>query len=91
MIGQEPAPIRVMVVDDHPIWRDAVARDLTGAGYEVVATASDAGQAIRIAPAVRPDVVLLDMHLPDQSGVVDVVDVGERILAKSCAEPTVGG
>ena len=29
-------PIRVMVVDDHPMWRDAVARDLTEAGYDVV-------------------------------------------------------
>ncbi|MCI0688884.1 MAG: response regulator transcription factor [Sporichthyaceae bacterium] len=73
----EPSPIRVMVVDDHPIWRDAVARDLAGAGFDVVATASDAGQAIRIAPAVRPDVVLLDMQLPDQSGV----EVTRAVLA----------
>ncbi len=73
----EPSPIRVMVVDDHPIWRDAVARDLAGAGCDVVATASDAGQAIRIAPAVRPDVVLLDMQLPDQSGV----EVTRAVLA----------
>ncbi|HZX37387.1 MAG TPA: DNA-binding response regulator, partial [Streptomyces sp.] len=33
--------IKVMVVDDHPMWRDAVARDLAAAGFEVVATAGD--------------------------------------------------
>jgi DNA-binding NarL/FixJ family response regulator len=65
----EPAgPIRVMVVDDHPMWRDGVARDLTEAGYQVAAVAGDGGQAVRVAPAARPDVVVLDLHLPDMSG-----------------------
>ncbi len=60
---------RVMVVDDHPMWRDGVARDLTEAGYEVVAAVGEGGQAVRLAPAVRPDVVVLDLQLPDLSGV----------------------
>jgi DNA-binding NarL/FixJ family response regulator len=59
---------RVLVVDDHPMWRDAVARDLADAGYEV-ATASDGRQALRIAAAVRPHIVVLDLQLPDLSGV----------------------
>src|SRR5580700_9719111 len=63
------APIRVMVVDDHPMWRDAVARDLAEAGYDVVATAADGAQALRVAGAARPDVVVLDLQLPDASGV----------------------
>ena len=58
-----------MVVDDHPMWRDAVARDLAEAGYEVVATAADGAQAMRVAGAARPDVVVLDLQLPDMSGV----------------------
>jgi DNA-binding NarL/FixJ family response regulator len=58
-----------MVVDDHPMWRDAVARDLAEAGYEVVATASDGAQAVRVFRAARPDVVVLDLQLPDMSGV----------------------
>ena len=58
-----------MVVDDHPMWRDAVARDLTEAGYDVVATAADGTQALRVAGAARPDVVVLDLQLPDMSGV----------------------
>src|SRR5215472_11379443 len=58
-----------MVVDDHPMWRDAVARDLTEAGYDVVATAAEGAQALRIAGSARPDVVVLDLQLPDMSGV----------------------
>jgi DNA-binding NarL/FixJ family response regulator len=67
-VGQD-APIRVMVVDDHPMWRDAVARDLTEAGYQVVATAADGAQALRVTGAARPDVVVVDLQLPDMSGV----------------------
>jgi DNA-binding NarL/FixJ family response regulator len=61
--------VRVMVVDDHPIWRDAVAADLEAAGYEVVAAVGDGDAAIRVAPAVRPDVVLMDLQVPTTSGV----------------------
>jgi DNA-binding NarL/FixJ family response regulator len=58
-----------MVVDDHPMWRDGVARDLTEAGYAVVAAIGEGAQAVRVAAAVRPDVVVLDLQLPDLSGV----------------------
>jgi DNA-binding NarL/FixJ family response regulator len=62
-------PVRVLIVDDHPIWRTAVERDLTEAGFEVVAAVGDGETAVRIAPAVRPDVVLMDLQLPAMSGV----------------------
>jgi DNA-binding NarL/FixJ family response regulator len=58
-----------MVVDDHPIWRDGVARDLAEREFEVVATAGDAAAAVRIAGTVRPDVVLMDLNLGSASGV----------------------
>ena len=58
-----------MVVDDHPIWREGVARDLAERGLEVVATAPDADAAVRIATAVRPQVVLMDLNLGETSGV----------------------
>lgn len=64
----EQTAIRVMVVDDHPMWRDGVARDLADEGFEVVATADGVGAAGRRAAAVQPDVVLMDMQLPDGSG-----------------------
>ncbi|GAB2494855.1 response regulator [Nocardiopsis aegyptia] len=61
--------IRVLVVDDHPMWRDAVARDLGEAGVDVVGTAGDGAKALRIAPAARPTLAVVDLHLPDMSGV----------------------
>nr|WP_255621242.1 response regulator transcription factor [Pseudonocardia sp. DSM 110487] len=61
--------ITVMVVDDHPIWREGVARDLAERGLDVVATAPDADAAVRIARAVRPRVVLMDLNLGEKSGV----------------------
>ncbi|WP_149179365.1 response regulator transcription factor [Streptomyces sp. TRM49041] len=62
-------PIKVMVVDDHPMWRDAVARDLAEAGFDVVATAGDGDQAVRRALATTPDVLVLDLNLPGKPGV----------------------
>jgi DNA-binding NarL/FixJ family response regulator len=61
--------IKVMVVDDHPMWRDAVARDLAAAGFDVVATAGDGPQAVRRAKAAGPDVLVLDLNLPGMPGV----------------------
>jgi DNA-binding NarL/FixJ family response regulator len=66
---QDEVAMRVMVVDDHPMWRDAVSRDLGDAGFEVVAAIGEGTQAMRIAAALRPDVVVLDLQLPDVSGV----------------------
>lgn len=60
--------ITVMVVDDHPMWRDAVARDLEGAGFAVSATADGVAAARRRGAAVQPTVVLMDMQLPDGNG-----------------------
>jgi DNA-binding NarL/FixJ family response regulator len=61
--------ITVMVVDDHPMWREGVARDLTEAGFDVVATASTGTEALTRATAVRPRVVVLDLQIPAPTGV----------------------
>lgn len=72
----EPAdPITVLIADDHPMWRDAVARDLEDAGYRVVATASSGAEAVRRAAAVRPQVVLTDLNMPDGDGVSATRDI----------------
>jgi DNA-binding NarL/FixJ family response regulator len=68
-MSERRGPIRVMVVDDHPMWRDAVARDLAESGFEVVATAGDGEQAVRRARAAGPDVLVLDLNLPEKPGV----------------------
>ncbi len=61
--------VMVMVVDDHPMWRDAVERDLQAAGHEVVAVAANGREAIARFPAAAPQVVVLDLQLPDNTGV----------------------
>ncbi|MEV5377786.1 DNA-binding response regulator [Streptosporangium nondiastaticum] len=83
-------PVRVMVVDDHPMWRDAVARDLAAAGHDVVATAGDGPEAVRRAKAARPDVLVLDLNLPGLPGVAVCKElVGEnpalRVLVLSAS------
>lgn len=84
-------PLRIMVVDDHPMWRDGVARDLSDAGFEIVATADSSGAAGRRAGAVRPDVVLMDMQLPDGNGAEATAAVLEvspktRVLVLSASD-----
>jgi DNA-binding NarL/FixJ family response regulator len=58
-----------MVVDDHPLWREGVARDLTEAGLEVVATAANGTEAMNRVLATRPEVLLLDLNIPAPDGV----------------------
>ncbi len=60
--------VSVVVADDHPMWRDAVARDLTDAGFNVVATADDGHSAVSRTLATRPDVLVLDLNLPGLRG-----------------------
>lgn len=71
--------VTVMVVDDHPMWREAVARDLTDRGCRVVATAPDADAAVRIALATRPQVVLMDLNLGATSGVTAISGILEQL------------
>ncbi len=82
--------IRVMVVDDHPMWRDAVERDLQAAGFDVVAVAANGSEALARFPAARPDVVVLDLQIPDPNGVevtAEVVrqDPSARVLILSAS------
>ncbi|WP_148614885.1 response regulator [Nocardioides rubriscoriae] len=79
-----------MVVDDHPMWRDAVERDLQAAGFAVVAVAADGHQALARFPAARPQVVVLDLQIPGPNGVevtrqVLQHDPGARVLILSAS------
>ena len=83
-----PAPLRVVVVDDHPIWRDAVERDLAAAGLDVVGSAGDGDKAVRVCAAVRPDVLVCDLQMPGLSGVEvtrAVAPQGVRVLVLSAS------
>jgi DNA-binding NarL/FixJ family response regulator len=65
---------RVAVVDDHAFMRDLIARELTRSDkpYEVVAAVGTAAEAISICRRLKPDLLVLDIKLPDQTGVAAV-------------------
>ena len=54
---------RILVVDDHPLTRDALASLLTQGGFDVVGEAADGAEALGLAHELQPDLVLLDDHL----------------------------
>jgi DNA-binding NarL/FixJ family response regulator len=58
----------VLIVDDHPSFRANARALLESEGYEVVGEASDGRSALEAAERLRPDVVLLDVQLPDHTG-----------------------
>lgn len=66
----DPAPIRILVVDDHTLFRRGLTALLSrDRGLCVVGDAADAGQALRKAQELQPDLILLDNHLPGVNGV----------------------
>jgi DNA-binding NarL/FixJ family response regulator len=60
--------LRVLIVDDHASFRATARRLLEVEGYEVVGEAGDGASALEEVARLRPDVVLLDVQLPDMDG-----------------------
>ena len=58
----------MLIVDDHPSFRASARALLEAEGFEVVGEASDGESAVEAAAALHPDVVLLDVQLPDRTG-----------------------
>ncbi len=95
-------PIRVVVADDHHIWRSGLKADL-GEGFEVVGEAEDASSAIEMIDLHTPDLALIDLHMPDGGGlrvvreratstaiVIITVSEAERDLLDAVAAGAVG-
>ena len=90
---QRSGPVRVVVVDDHAMFRSGVRTEIGGA-VEVVAEAADVDQALAAVLEHRPDVVLLDVHLPGGGGVevlrrATLQGVSARFLALSVSDAAV--
>lgn len=70
--------VRILIADDHPIYRDGVARTLEAAGgLSVVGQASSGDDAVRQAETLKPDLILLDLSMPGDGGLA----VLPRLLA----------
>lgn len=67
---------RVLIVDDHPGFRAAARTLLVAEGFEVVGEASDGAEAVEAAASLEPDLVLLDVQLPDMDGFAVAVALG---------------
>jgi DNA-binding NarL/FixJ family response regulator len=72
------AAIRLLIVDDHPIMRDGLRGVFRGdEDFEVTGEASDGAEAIQLAQALQPDVILMDLRMPGMGGVEAITRLRE--------------
>jgi DNA-binding NarL/FixJ family response regulator len=88
--GPRVEPVRVVLVDDHSMFRSGVRAELaTDDGVEIVGEAGGVGEAVAVIGRSKPDVVLLDVHMPDGGGkavLEQVKDPDVRFLALSVSD-----
>lgn len=62
--------IRIMIADDHPIFVDGIVSLIGGIdGFSVVSTAENGREALEKIPVARPDIILMDINMPEMDGV----------------------
>jgi DNA-binding NarL/FixJ family response regulator len=76
-----PEKLRVVIVDDHPVYRQGLAKLLQQSGVDVVAQAGNGTEALKIVEEAAPDVVVMDLNMPGMSGVEVTRRLTERTPA----------
>ncbi|MCC5580286.1 response regulator transcription factor [Microtetraspora sp. AC03309] len=75
-------PIRLLIADDHPIVRDGIRGMFVGdPDFEVLGEAGDGGQAVELARALNPDVILMDLRMPRMDGVSAIKELARLGIA----------
>jgi DNA-binding NarL/FixJ family response regulator len=74
--------IRLLIADDHPVVRDGLSGMFAAEPeFEVVGEAGDGAEAIRLAQALRPDVILMDLQMPGVNGLAAIAELAKRGVA----------
>ena len=76
-----PEPLRVVLVDDHPVYREGLAKLLLECGVDVIAQAGNGADALSLVEEMAPDVVVMDLNMPGMSGV----EVTRKLVARTPA------
>jgi DNA-binding NarL/FixJ family response regulator len=75
-------PIGLLIVDDHPVVRDGLSGMFASAPeFKVLGEARDGAEAVRLAQALRPDVILMDLRMPGMDGVAAITELASRGVA----------
>jgi len=74
--------IRILVADDHPMLREGLIAVLsTQPDFDIIGEAADGAEVVRLAEALRPDVILLDLEMPDVDGVAALEGLRDAVSA----------
>jgi DNA-binding NarL/FixJ family response regulator len=82
---------RVLIVDDHPLTREALASLLTQHGFEIAGQANDGAEAIELAAELAPNLVLLDLTMPGMDGLTALARIREAAPACEVVVLTASG
>lgn len=74
----DPAAIRLLLADDHKMLREGLRRSMIERGFDVIGEARDGAEAVELAASLRPDVILMDVSMPEIDGVEATRQIRER-------------